>query len=222
MKKTLTLTIALLLLFAFCVSPASCAANVYAGSTVRFGRFEQDNSVYNGPEPIEWTVLYADGQKALLLSRYALINMSFNNVWTEINWDYSTIRNWLNNNFYYSAFDANERNALLTGRNSYGSWSGGYGQINTSDNVFLLSLDELNCYFNTPMSRRVTPTAYARACGIDVTDGFSWWWLRTNGDSNRIAQFVFETGYISVIGRDVSSSFGGVRPAIWVDISAIN
>ena len=223
MKKLLVLMLVLVLCFATFATPSSLAYGntLYPGSIVRFGAFEQDNYLQNGPEPIEWTVLYADSQKVLLISRYALTNMSFNRAYTHINWEQSTIRSWLNNNFYYNAFNASEKNAILTNGSSFNSWSGSYGSINTSDNVFLLSLDELNYYFDNPMSRRVMPTPYARAQGIDVTDGFSWWWLRTNGDSNLIAQFVFENGYISVIGRDVSSSFGGVRPAIWVSASAL-
>lgn len=194
------------------------AANSGRFNTVRFGSFEQDNNYGNGQEAIEWLVLYSDDEKALLLSRFALINMSFNKRWVEINWDYSTVRDWLNNNFYYSAFTNEEKNALLT---SSSSWYGGYGEITTADNVFLLSLDEVNYYLGDAMSRRVTPTPYAKANEIQLKDGYAWWWLRSMGDSNKIAQFVFENGSISTIGRDVSSPYGGVRPAIWVDVSVI-
>ena len=45
------------------------------GNIVAFGRYEQDNDLTNGPEPIEWIVLdVVDGEKtkALLLSKYGL------------------------------------------------------------------------------------------------------------------------------------------------------
>ena len=45
---------------------------VTVGSTVRFGTYEQDNDVSNGPEEIEWTVLDVDGNRALLISRFGL------------------------------------------------------------------------------------------------------------------------------------------------------
>lgn len=189
--------------------------------TVEFGSFEQDNNTSNGEEPIEWYVLYSDGDKALLLSRYALINKQFYSSWTNVTWDNSIIRNWLNNDFYYSAFTNNEKNSILTNGKGYSSWQGEYGEITTSDNVFLLSLDEVNYYIVNVADRLVAPTSYAKSRGIQVENGLCWWWLRTNGDNNKFAQFIFEDGSISTKGRDVSSYVGGVRPAIWVDASAI-
>ena len=42
------------------------------GSVVTFGRYEQDNDLSNGPEPIEWTVLDVRDGKSLLISRFGL------------------------------------------------------------------------------------------------------------------------------------------------------
>lgn len=189
--------------------------------TVEFGVFEQDNDLTNGKEPIQWYILYADREKALLLSRFALINKNFNKSFANVDWESSTIRSWLNNNFYSTAFTYNEQVSILTNQKGYTYSSGRYGEIATADEVFLLSLEEVNYYFDTVLSRQLIATPYAKANGIQVTDNYSWWWLRTMGDSNKIAQFVFENGSISTIGRDVSSYAGGVRPAIWVDISVI-
>ena len=190
--------------------------------TVRFGSFEQDNNLYNGQEPIEWYVIYSDSQKALLISRFALINKQFNANWTNVTWEDSTIRIWLNNDFYYSAFTYNEMNSIRTNGMGYNSWYGRYGEITTADNVFLLSLDEVTRYMVSAANCLVTPTPYAKAKGIQTINGYNWWWLRTMGDSNKVAQFVFENGNTSSIGRDVSSYVGGVRPAIWVDASVIH
>lgn len=189
--------------------------------TVVFGAFEQDNNPDNGKEPIEWYILYSDNEKVLLLSRFGLTNMNFNKTFADVTWETSTIRTWLNNNFYYSAFIDSEKYAILTNRSGYNYSYSEYGQIATSDKVFLLSLDELNYYVDTVLRRQLIATPYAKANGIQVIDNYSWWWLRTNGNSNKTAQIVFETGYISTIGRDVSSFVGGVRPAIWVDASVL-
>lgn len=42
--------------------------------TVVLGHFEQDGNSENGPEPIDWIVLDNDGETALLISKYILIN----------------------------------------------------------------------------------------------------------------------------------------------------
>ena len=189
--------------------------------TVLFGAFEQDNNINNGKEPIEWYILYSDHEKALLLSRFALTNMNFNKTFADVTWETSTIREWLNTNFYRTAFLYDEQVCILTNQKGYTNSYCEYGEIATADEVFLLSLDELNFYIDTVLRRQLIATPYAKANGIQVKDNYSWWWLRTNGNSNKTAQIVFETGYISTIGRDVSSYVGGVRPAIWVDISVI-
>lgn len=188
---------------------------------VEFGVFEQDNNLTNGKEPIQWYILYSDREKALLLSRFALLNKNFNKSFANVDWESSTIRSWLNNNFYGTAFTYEEQTSILTNQKGYTYSSARYGEIATADEVFLLSLEEVNYYFDTVLSRQLIATPYAKANGIQVTDNYSWWWLRTMGDSNKIAQFVFENGTISTIGRDVSSYAGGVRPAIWVDVSVI-
>lgn len=189
--------------------------------TVLFGAFEQDNNINNGKEPIEWYILYSDHEKALLLSRFALTNMNFNKTFADVTWETSTIREWLNTNFYRTAFLYDEQVCILTNQKGYTNSYCEYGEIATADEVFLLSLDELNFYIDTVLRRQLIATPYAKANGIQVKDNYSWWWLRTNGNSNKTAQIVFETGYISTIGRDVSSYVGGVRPAVWVDVSVI-
>ena len=48
---------------------------------VFFGRYEQDDVLSNGEEPIEWTVLAVEGGKALLISKYILHNAGYFNPW---------------------------------------------------------------------------------------------------------------------------------------------
>lgn len=189
--------------------------------TVLFGAFEQDNNQANGKEPIEWYILYSDNEKALLVSRFGLTNANFNKTFQDVTWETSTIRTWLNGAFYNTAFLDSEKYIILTNRKSSNDSVCEYGKIATSDKVFLLSLDEVNYYMDTVLRRQLIATPYAKANGIQVINNYSWWWLRTNGNSHKTAQIVFETGYISTIGRDVSSYVGGVRPAIWIDASLL-
>lgn len=46
--------------------------------TVTFGRYEQDNNLGNGPEPIEWIVLDSNNGEVLLLSKYGLDVKKYN------------------------------------------------------------------------------------------------------------------------------------------------
>ena len=48
------------------------------GDTVTFGRFEQDNTPGNGPEPIDWIVLDKVDSKLLLLSSVCLARKAYN------------------------------------------------------------------------------------------------------------------------------------------------
>ncbi len=81
--------------------------------TVKMGRYEQDNEGQNGTEQIEWIVLEADGQKALLISKNIIDCMPYNNGYAACNWESSSIRKWLNNDFLETAFTEGERMKIL-------------------------------------------------------------------------------------------------------------
>ena len=48
------------------------------GDIVTFGTYEQDNDSSNGQESIEWQVVDISDGKALLVSRYVLDNIEYN------------------------------------------------------------------------------------------------------------------------------------------------
>lgn len=86
--------------------------------TVLFGSYEQDGDAANGKEPIEWLVLAQDGDKALLLSKYALDHQSFMPFYEPVTepftWESCSLRQWLNSTFLNAAFSAEEQRRLLT------------------------------------------------------------------------------------------------------------
>lgn len=45
---------------------------VEEGEIIKFGKYEQDNNLENGKEDIEWIVLKAEKDRALVLSKFAL------------------------------------------------------------------------------------------------------------------------------------------------------
>ena len=201
------------------------------GSVLRFGRYEQDNNLSTGPDPIEWTVLKRDGDMALLLSLYGLDQQPYNESYAEVTWESCTLRQWLNEPFLNSAFSPEELGAILDtvvaaeDNPRFGTAAGS----DTVDKVFLLSLTEAEYYLDTQSAKQLSPTAYAEAQGVSNYKGHCSWWLRSPGQINATAAFVYDDGSVLYPGCSVLRSFDNVfkddfavRPAIWVDLSAIN
>ncbi len=220
-----------------CAHPAP--KPVKAGDIVSFGRYEQDNHSKNGREAIEWIVLEVDkkNNKALLLSRYGLRGKPYNTKKTNITWEKSALRDWLNDKFLKSVFSKKERAAILTtnvdngSSQRYSGWKTKGGN-NTKDKVFLLSYSEANRYLGVSNVRRknnesrVELTAYAIKQGAWVSNVYQaaygetigWWWLRSPGSSQNNAARVLSDG--SLGSANVNSDNGAVRPALWVSLEA--
>lgn len=97
-------------------APTSAPArSIYAdygvNQIVTLGRYEQDGSTKNGPEPIQWIILKSEGSRKMLMSLYALDAMPFNNSSSRTTWAESPIRDWLNDVFYAQAFSDAEKSA---------------------------------------------------------------------------------------------------------------
>ncbi|MCR5311458.1 MAG: DUF6273 domain-containing protein [Lachnospiraceae bacterium] len=81
--------------------------------TLMLGSYEQDGNPDNGAEPIEWIVLFNDGTKSLVVSRYVLDCVPFNKGFGESDWENSSVRKFLNNDFYNNAFTPEEQGKIL-------------------------------------------------------------------------------------------------------------
>ena len=84
-------------------------------STIKLGKYEQDNNVENGPEDIEWYVISYKDEVLYLLSKYILNYKEFDrgnveDVSYRPKFSESYINFWLNNNFVFESFDYDERN----------------------------------------------------------------------------------------------------------------
>lgn len=212
-------------------------AKFAVGNYVTFGTYPQTKAG-NDATPIEWLVLARDGNKALLISRYALDVQPYNKDYTSATWETCTLRTWLNGTFYNKAFSSAEQAAILTTNvdntknQCYSGWSTSGGN-NTLDKVFLLSYAEANKYFGVTYDNssntksRVAPTAYAIAQGAwtsssnktaDSTDA-GWWWLRSPGRYQDCAALVYSDGSLFSF-FSVNDASGSVRPALWVNIEA--
>ena len=158
-------------------------------------------------EPLEWRVIDAD--KGIVLSEKIIDSQAFNNIlcydtnhiyeynsterkYNTSNYSKSSIRDWLNNDFYTTAFSENEKNCLgmyICDNSAFDPEfkANDSKPLVTKDKVFLLSYSEVK---NTEWgfsesadyseTRTASGTDYAKSQGLRVrVSGNSSWWLRS-------------------------------------------
>lgn len=193
-------------------------------------------------EPISWRVL--DPDEGLIISEMILDSHTFNNFilfnsggtlgsgyygdanasyWAS-NYYFSSIREWLNEDFYETAFTSSQQsNIETTNLENKTPNSPKYDAQDSEDKIFLLSYrDIINSEYgfssndcDDDAARRARGSDYAKAKGLRTSTspentGNSVWWLRTpNGGS--CADTVDEYGYSDY--RSVYITYCGVRPA---------
>lgn len=106
---------------------------------------------YNG-KPIAWQILDTREHKVLLIAKDPIDEMAYNSEYKSVNWEDSSIRKWLNGEFYNS-FDQTEKGKILK---------------NTAeiDDIFLLSNDNIKSY---PKLRNASSTWWIESTGEDAT-----------------------------------------------------
>ncbi len=193
------------------------------GDTYRFGSYEQDNNKSNGQEDIEWLVLAKEGTKILVISKEALDCKPYNTSYTYVTWETCTLRKWLNNDFINAAFSAEEKAMIPTvtvSAHKNPDYSTNPGNA-TQDQVFLLSITEVNRYFSSDSARQCKPTDYAVANGTWEGDsGNCRWWLRSPGIYRDCAAYVNYDGDVKEDGGYVLHDSAAVRPALWIDLNS--
>ncbi|MCL1997959.1 MAG: DUF6273 domain-containing protein [Turicibacter sp.] len=176
-----------------------------------------------------WRVLDIQNNQALLLSELILEDRKYNESQTApITWEKCTLRHYLNNDFY-NKLSGKDRIARKTIYNNNNPWFGASGGNNTTDYIFLLSIEEMVQYFGDSWQLKNKNPDPIEDWRIDDqfnqnriakdTLGAIWWWLRSPGGKVNLAAYVERNGKICVFGnsRGVSAS-GGVRPALWLNL----
>ena len=204
--------------------------NIKVGDTYTFGAYEQDNSTSNGKEAIEWTVLDKDGMSLLLISKQALDCQQYNTSYTDVTWESCSLRKWMNGTFLNKAFNAEEQAQIqntTVSADKNPEYNTNPGNA-TTDKVFLLSINEVEKYFNSDEARKCAPTAYAKAQGAYTSDSYKtasgaatcWWWLRSPGSSQGSAATVNHGGSVICNGYSVIYDTDAVRPALWINLDS--
>ena len=208
-------------------------------------------------EPIEWRIL--DPKTGFVLAEKILDSQAYNNtLYKNINvdndiYDYfndlsytvyandyeaSSIRNWLNNDFYNTAFSSTEKDEIFIthlNNDSYYTLEGasngypGFDSNDTNDKVFLLSYGEINndaYVLNSKAARKTTGSDYAKCQGLLAKEQDLYqkdlapcWILRTPGSESSNSCYVSVVGAPSAVSP-VYSTDTGVRPALRLNLEA--
>ena len=167
-------------------APANPYANNAVGDVVTFGSYD-------------WYIIGTSDDGVTLLMKDNLMNKAYNDSYTNVTWETSSLRTYLNEDFY-NRFSADDKAkiALTHNTNPNNPDYNTSGGNETDDYIYLLSIAEANALDDINSS--------IRANG-------SWWWLRSPGYASDGAAFVIEDGYVYTVGRDVDYE-DGVRPAL--------
>lgn len=162
-------------------------------------------------EKLKWQVLDVQEKKILIISSYKLCGRPYHNKCEDITWEGCSLREWLNNDFYKDRFSESDRAKIIpcTLENENNPSFDTPGGSQTTDNVFLLSINEAKQLFSDDKARDIN----------------SRWWLRSPGSKACFAACVGWGlyGYTGVIDAegvrvdwfDINGSLG-VRPAMWI------
>ena len=199
----------------------------HIGDSIVLGKYEQDNDGSSGKESIEWIVLDTDGDKLLVISRYALDSQKYNREYKNVTWETCSLRNWLNTSFLNNAFSAEEQamiqyTTVEADENPFYNTPAGNDTI---DQVFLLSYSEVCKYFANDEQRICVPSLYTKmnlgAYGTQRIGGRDTcaWLVRTPGSSpTHIAAVNFDGTIRENYG--VVDAHYAVRPAMWITLDS--
>ncbi len=227
------------------------------GGTIRASTsFQSDNGYSAGVtywfkyEPITWNVL--DSSSGLIMSNLAIDCQAYNNTYNSVTSGYlmhayigdsqsdfaseyaiSSVREWLNNDFYSTAFSDSEKACITQAENldNHDPLETAFDYDSTNDNVFLLSVDDLNnsAYgFTDDASRMAKSTDYAKAQGAySDSDGYTIWSLRspctiTSYSSYNLYYFCHRS--ISASGSNLTYEYvsenNAIRPALQLNFTS--
>ena len=212
-------------------TPCSSGYTFSTGTTVTSG-----TEYYFKVEPIRWRILSESDGTALIFCDSIISNHRYDD--SSNNYMNSEIRQWLNEQFYETAFDELQREIILTTTVDNSVYSTGYSPNpyvceNTDDKIFLLSYrDVVNSSYgfssensNYDTARSMLTSDYSRATGVymDTTPSYygnGWWWLRSANDVNSdhvrdvyVDGFIYEDGFYHV---DYTGA--GIVPALQIQL----
>jgi len=147
---------------------------------------------------LRWLILTEQDNKRLIISEQVLECRSYHERQQNITWAECSLRGYLNGEFVSKTFTTEEQARIIK-------------REETSDKIFLLSLEEVVQYFGD--GGQFNETRRAK----NTQGKYNHWWLRSPGSEARFAAIIRGEGIVNAKGRIVDDAGGGVRPAMWVE-----
>lgn len=196
-------------------SPIDYGASYKPGDIFTFGSYDQDDKTDNGSEPIEWIVLDTDGSSIYAVAKYGIECKKYNEKKEATSWETCTLRQWLNDEFYTTAFSEEEISHISE---TYADYTTLDGSFHVYDKVSLLSMAEVKEYFSSQGARRAAPTPHAIKNGAykSSSQNAAVWWLRDTGKEYTRPGYVDHEGKIYNYGIICTNYTDCVRPAITI------
>lgn len=197
-------------------SAKDTAEEVIKSSTMTIGRWKQGEQ--GVVLPIEWDVLSIENDKLLLLSKYGLHSMAYDEKGGKVYWESSEVRKWLCNEFM-SAFCEEEKQRIceVEVENKKGLTKLEPEHFQTKEKVFLLSEDEVKALGKEKSlwKRKATPWAKRNGAYADVK-GNGVWWLRSYGRLEKLSMCVVRADGGLYPGGDVRADDVMICPAMYI------
>lgn len=165
---------------------------------IRFGKYE-------------WRVLMINNGAALIITENIVKIIAYSNDLDGVCWSESDVRQYLNTTFF-DEFSVAEKVLIpaVSIRTPDNPEYGTPGGTDTSDRVFLLSIEEALHLFSDDADRKPD----ASSPGVEA----NWSWLRSSGGEKTFAAIIEKSGKVSAGGSRITNLRGGIRPAIFIKL----
>lgn len=143
-----------------------------------------------------------------------------------VHWEDSSVRKWLNDDFYNSCFSKDEQDSIVVTNLKTDSGN------EIEDRIFLLTSDEVEKYFPQYKDRLLRLSkfmlekredkitlpdgGFTSLSTFSTSEGYGDWWLRSGGEHG--------AHYVSCLGGNINCGmekcdFGFLRPVLWLKLS---
>lgn len=166
---------------------------------IYFGNYPQSDVIGKKKEPIKWRILSVNGTDAFLVADQNLEVYMYNEEYTDVTWEMSTLRSWLN---------------------GYGSDANVCGKDYSKDNFIDRAFTGTEQTAIACVSVVNDDNPKYNTAGVGKAN---WWWLRSPGYTTSDAAYVDNNGVDSVMVMGAGNhKNGAVCPVLHMNLSFTN